>query len=83
MSEELLKGLEPEDTSKMNRSERRKRIKFYKKEFDTHNKNKPLFDINIFDDLSIQECEVRQEKLKAWVTRYGTLLMKLQELEKK
>ena len=80
MNDDLLKGFEPEDVSKMNRSDRRSRIKFYKKEFETHNKNKPMFDINIFDDLSIQECEIRQAKLKAWVTRYGTLMMKLQEL---
>ena len=68
------------EVSEMNRSERRNRLKFYKKEFKVHNKNKPVFDINIFDDLSIQESEERQIKLKAWVTRYGILLRKLQEL---
>lgn len=81
MNDDLLKGFEPEDVSKMNRSERRNRIKFYKKELTKHNAKKPLFEISVFDKLTQKEADNRQEILKAWLTRYGLLIRKIQELK--
>lgn len=69
------------EVSEMNRSERRGRIKFYKKELIKHNNKKPLFDISVFDNMTQKEAEERQEVLKGWITRYGILIKKIQELK--
>lgn len=82
LEEESVDSFKSKDVSEMNRSEKRSRIRFYKKELDKHNNKKPFFDIDVFDDFSEEEAEQRQSKLKAWATRYGILLMKLEELKR-
>tara|TARA_R110002050_G_scaffold160874_1_gene290348 strand:- start:403 stop:675 length:273 start_codon:yes stop_codon:yes gene_type:complete len=71
------------DISEMDRSEKRSRIRFYKKELSNHNKKKPFFNVDVHDDFSEEGYKERQDKLKGWSIRYATLLMKIQELEVK
>jgi hypothetical protein len=60
-----------------NRAERRKRLKFYKKEMAFHNKRRPKLKVT-----TTPEEEIKQlDKARAWATRYLNLSKKIREYE--
>lgn len=64
--------------NELSRGERRSRLKFYKKELESHEKNKPKVDINENDP---EKLEQRVHQIRAWTTRYGILTLKIKELD--
>lgn len=64
-----------------NRAERRKKLKFLHKQLEIHNRKKP----NIAHDPSVEVpkeiLEKNISKMRAWATRYGILIRKINELE--
>lgn len=62
---------------KPNRAERKKQIKFFKKELAAHQKRKPSIDLEEEDPEEQQKAIFR---IQAWATRSGILIKKLTDL---
>jgi hypothetical protein len=62
---------------KLNRRERKRKLKFMLVEFKKHNARKPTIDVTIRDE----KKQVRQvNTMQAWATRYGIILKQLTDL---
>ena len=77
LTQEELEQFKPQTVSTMDRSERRKRLKYFNKVLKEHMKRKPTFDIT---QDSVEDQEARVDRLRAWTTRYAILMNKIGEL---
>jgi hypothetical protein len=77
LTQEELEQFRPQPVSTMDRSERRKRLKYFKKVLKEHMQRKPTFDIT---QDSVEEQQARVYRLRAWATRYAILVNKIGEL---
>lgn len=68
----------PIGPGEMSRSDRRNKLRFLKKELTKHERNKPSLDV-MSDDPEVQEKNVH--RVRAWSTRYGILVRKIDELD--
>lgn len=69
--------------SPTNRSERRKKLKWLKQQLKQHVKRKPLKQLSHSPDtdLSTEDMQKKVAIMRAWATRYGILVRKINELE--
>lgn len=74
-------GMQPDDISKLNNKERRRRSKYFKKMLKDHIKRKPKVSAPDFEDASEGEAQEKANRLKIWLSRYMVLLKKINDLE--
>lgn len=80
VNQDEMENFRPKEVSTMNRSERKSRLKYFKKLFKEHVKRKPSVNIHEEDE----EKQVAQTmRLQRWATRYAILAKKVDELELK
>ena len=80
--EETGDGFEIVQASEVNRRERRKGLRFYKKELSNHMNTKPAMDVDIESETTAKQ-EKRVAMMRGWGTRYMTLIAKINEYESK
>jgi len=76
--ENEISNLKPVSPQELNRSDRRKKLKFLKEELKKHNKKKPSVDIEEVDE---DKQEARIMEIQRWATHTGVLMRKIQELD--
>jgi hypothetical protein len=77
MAEEELEHFKPIPVDTMNHSERKRRLKYFKKMMKDHEKRKPS--INIHEENEEKQAAAIM-RMQRWATRYGILMKKVYEL---